>query len=153
MRAQFWFAAVTTFVVVAFAVRSVVAESRFVRAQHRAYRHWDRTGRVVPGWSHHWKWSHPKDVEVSPGVTTSVNQFFTTIVQVVNVTHVHVRALVLPGLITRGTGDGAGGPSAAPIHGRIVGELPASLTSAALPHSVRWGSVARAFTRSGGGSR
>jgi hypothetical protein len=129
-----WIGTGAWLVVVLWTVATAIGDLRFSRAQHRAFFEWERTGQVVAGWSRHWRWSHPKDVESPALSTTVINNFFTTIVNVVNVTHVNVRALVLPGRPGRGGGSGAaaGGVSSGAadigvprvISGQVVRALP-----------------------------
>jgi hypothetical protein len=136
-----WIVGAAWAVVVLWTIRTAIGDLRFGKAQIRAYQQWERTGKVVPGWSKHWRWSHPKDIDIPTGITKVVNQFFVTITQVINVTNVHVKALVLPGI---GGPRGAGGAGdVVSGAGEAVGKvIPGSVVSGALSDGAsRTGSV------------
>lgn len=121
-----------------------VGEARYVAAQHAARTTWERTGRAVAGWSEHFAWSHDKttDAEV---IGRGVVNVFTTITNVVNVTHVHIRSLPLAAGL--GGGGGTQAPTARVIPGRTV--------PAALPAGSRATDALGAMTRTvtSGGAR
>jgi hypothetical protein len=127
-----WIVGATWACVVAWTIATAIGDLRFGKAQIRAYQQWERTGKVVPGWSTQWRWSHPKDTDIPTGLTKVVNQFFVTITQVINVTNVHVKALVLPGI--GGPRGSAGGGDVTSGVGEAVGRvIPGSVVSGALP--------------------
>jgi hypothetical protein len=121
--------------VVLWTIRTAIGDLRFGKAQIRAYQQWERTGKVVPGWSKQWRWSHPKDTDAPTGLTKVVNQFFVTITQIINVTNVHVKALVLPGIGgPRGSGGAGGVGDVASGAGESLGKvIPGTIVSGALP--------------------
>jgi hypothetical protein len=129
--------------VIAWTIRTAIGDLRFGKAQIRAYQQWDRTGKVVPGWSRQWRWSHPKDVQAPTGITKVINQFFVTVNQVINVTQVNIRALILPG--EPGGAGGAGGVAGDSTSGagEALGKvIPGTLVPDALPQAgQRAGSV------------
>lgn len=136
MSPEFWCMTGVTLTGAAVGIRMAIGEARFVRAQHRAYFEWDRTGKVVPGWSERWRWSHPKDEDV-PTTTGVVINVVTTIVNVVHVTNVHVRGLFSgPGAAIGQQGSGATsrGHGTRVTPGQVVPSLPESAGRAA--HTV-----------------
>lgn len=139
MSPEFWVMTAVTFSGAAWGIGMAVREAGFVSAQHRARRAWEQTGRAVPGWSHHWQWAHDKTAD-APLLERAVVNVFTTIV---NVTHVHVRALSLTGGLSAGQGTRS---TATPrvIPGQVVaGALPASRGAHALESLVGTGTSAR----------
>lgn len=119
--------------VVLWTIRTAIGDLRFGKAQIRAYQRWDRTGKVVPGWSKHWRWSHPKDVDVPTGITKVVNQFFVTVNQIINVTQINVRALILPGSAGPGGSGGVTGDATSGAGESLGKVIPGSVVPDALP--------------------
>lgn len=119
-----------------------VGEARFVAAQHAARNSWERTGKAVAGWSDRFAWSHDKPTETE-AIGRGVVNVFTTVVNIANVTHVHIRSLTLTG------GFGGGGSSEAPTARMIPGHtVPASLPSVGASGEAL-GAMTRAVTSGG----
>lgn len=120
MSPEFWGMATITLAGAATGITMAVNEARSVRAQHHAYRAWERTGKAVAGWSERWIWAHDKTPDL-PAAGSVVVNVFNTLTSIVNVTQVHRRPVSPSGSISGAQGAPQALTASKVVPGRVLG--------------------------------